>query len=100
MNTYLNLDSDDIKVTLIINSHIKKLKSDISNQDFKNTLLELDNIMDSELCESDEDLILDCFDKLHKKCPNQINFFLSEITPMKRGETFGEFMNFLKNINY
>ena len=41
MNTYLNLQQDDMQITDIILKNAKKLKPNISNEDFFNVITEL-----------------------------------------------------------
>lgn len=97
-NNYLNLNIDDIQITKIINNLIKKLKSNISNSDFKKIIIELDSIHNDYLSDEDDDLICDCYDTLQFKCSKQIEHFITDTTPLLRGCNFGEFMNFLKYI--
>lgn len=101
MNTYLNLERDDMMITEIINDLKKKLKPSISNEEFKSVVIELDNIDNSELCEYDEEIIAKIYNNLNKKCMSQINHFIGDTTPIngQAFQTFGQLMNFLKYIN-
>ena len=100
-NNYLNLYVDDIKITNIIFNLLSKYNSNMSNQDFKNNIIEIDNIQSDDLSEYDDDLICDFYDnKLSKICKKQIDFYLKDNTMMTRGEKFCDYMRFIKGINY
>lgn len=102
MNTYLNLEEDSLEITKVIKKELSKLKPTISNEDFKKVIIELDEIdngSSSGLSEVDEHLIADTYNKLYKKCKNQITSLSNDNTMLKRGETISEFMRFLSLIN-
>lgn len=78
----------------------KKFKNDMSNTDFINQIVYLDTIDNSNLSEFEEDQLSDFYNNLYKICPNLIDANINNKTPLiNRGETIGEFMNFLKYIN-
>jgi hypothetical protein len=62
MNTYLNLDESSLEITKVIKKEINKFKSDMSDSDFRKTIIELDEIdfgSPEGLNEADDDLIKD-----------------------------------------
>lgn len=78
---------------------INKFNSSISNEEFIDLIIQLDNLDNGTLCESEEDLLADCYNKLYKTCDKQINNNLCNQTFLQnRKETIGDFMIFLKMI--
>lgn len=98
-NNYLNLPIDDMQITVIINRHKARLKPSVSSEDFKKIIIELDNIRNDNLSESDDDLISDIYNSVHRKFTKQINDLSEDVTLLNSGQTFGELISFLKNIN-
>ena len=96
MNTYLNLQQDDMQITDIILKNAKKLKPNISNEDFFNVITELLAIENGGLCEYDDDIIADIFNNLKNECEKQIMFFYND---PKTPNDFKEKMWFLATIN-
>ncbi len=94
-NNYLNLDIDDLKITQIIKSEIKKLNPSMTFDEFKKVVIELDNIRDSELTEDDEDLICDVFNNMNKKLSSHLRHHLQDTSMTSGGITFGEFSEWL-----
>lgn len=82
MNTYLNIDESDMRITTIINDKIRKFNPSMDFNLFKDLLIELDRIEDGGLS---EDMICDFQDNLSHKCPSQIKHFLTDNTQMLRG---------------
>ena len=99
MNNYLGLDTDDMMITQIINKLSKSIKPTMSNEDFKKTIIELDNIQNDELSEYDEDLIAEVYNNLNKKMGSHISHHLTDTT-IVNGQTFGQLMRFLLTIGY
>lgn len=93
-NDYLNLSVDDMKITEIINNYKKLLTPNISYDEFKRVLIELDNIRNKYLSEYDEEIISNIYKNLNKKCDKQITHFLCDKTPITEGN-FGDLMHFL-----
>lgn len=100
INNYLNLYTDDIEITNIIKKSIKKCENYKSIEEFKDSIITLDNIRNDDLCEDDDDLIADFYDNLNKTHRNEISKFLKDKTTLNSGQTLGELMYFLHTINY
>jgi predicted DNA-binding protein (UPF0278 family) len=97
-NNYLNLDVDDLAVTDIIIDHKNKLNKSMTPQEFKDVIIELNNIRHDNLAEIDEELIADIFNDLNKKYESQIRSNLLDSTVMNDNQTVGELMYFLSRI--
>lgn len=79
---------------------INKFNSSISNEEFIDLIIQLDNLDNGTLCESEDDLLADCYDNLYKNCNKQIDDNLNNTHFLSnRAETIGDFMKFLKMIS-
>ena len=99
MNSYLNLPTDDMKITEIIQGHIKKLNKKSSLEDFKTALIEIDNIRESELCEYDDDMICDLYNSLYRKCSSHIDSLKNDTTVLNSGQTVGDLVSFISGLS-
>lgn len=98
-NNHLNLPIDDMKITSILIGYSQQLIPSISNEHFKKILIELDNIRNDDISESDDDLICDIYDNLSKSCPNQLAYFKNDTTLLNSGESFGALVDWLMLIS-
>jgi hypothetical protein len=79
---------------------LKKFSANMSNSDFVDLIIQLDNIDNGNLCEDDDDYLCDFYDGLYKICKNQIdNNLNNNMFLVNRGETIGNFMNFLRMVS-
>jgi hypothetical protein len=77
----------------------KKFTLNMSDADFLNLINQLDSLDNGFLPEDDDDLLSDFYNNLYKICYNQIDKNLINNNYLNnRGQTIGEFMNFLKHI--
>ena len=97
-NVYLNMDIWDPRITQILIDLKKRLKTTMSLDEFKEVVLEIMNIDNGQIDESDEDIVCDIYDKtLYKKFGKYINHFENDVTPTFGGYgTFGEKMHQIK----
>ena len=78
---------------------LKKFSANMSNSDFVDLIIQLDNIDNGNLCEDDDDYLSDFYNGLYKVCNRQIDNNLNNNTFLvNRGESIGDFMNFLRMI--
>ena len=79
---------------------LKKFSANMSNSDFVYLITQLDNIDNGNLCEDDDDYLCDFYNNLYKVCSKQIDSNLNNnMFLVNRGETIGNFMNFLRMVN-
>jgi hypothetical protein len=69
----------------------------MSDSEFISLINQLDALDVIYLPEDDEDALADFYDNLYNVCPNQIDNNLSNTSMLpNRGESIGDFMNFLR----
>lgn len=98
VNTYLNLDHDNMQITNIIRNNISNFNTYMPINEFKRLVIELDNIYEGTLCEFDEEILCDFQNNLYNKYPQLVDNFLNDTTPMAN-QTFGEYMQFIRSIS-
>ena len=100
-NTYLNLSHDDMRITHIIKNIITQFNDKMTIKQFKDNIIELDNIDDGTLSELDENIIIDFIESLSKtKYRTYILHLINDTTMMARGETIGSYMKFISMLKY